>query len=54
VGLQKAYNRNERRITYGHSLGVVASVIIIGVLRAKNQMCRQRHLWGYRSRNWTL
>jgi len=21
-----------------------------GVLRAHNQLCRQRHLWGYRSR----
>jgi len=25
-----------------------------GVLRANNQLCRQRHLWGYRSRTRTL
>ena len=25
-----------------------------GVLRAHNQLCRQRHLWGYRSRTRTL
>jgi len=37
VGLQKAYNRNGRRITYGHSLALVVLVVTRGADQAKSR-----------------